>query len=63
MRAAAVDQQGQGVMTMLNDGRADIVHGGAPPSGPRQHRWSRREQKLVPNVRPRFPRLPTPPAE
>lgn len=29
----------------------------------RTKRWSRREQRWVPNVPPRFPRLPSPPAE
>lgn len=29
----------------------------------RTMRWSRREQRMVPNVRPRLPRLPTPPGE
>lgn len=29
----------------------------------RSMRWSKRDQRWVPNVRPRFPRLPTPPAD
>ena len=29
----------------------------------RTKRWSQREGRWIPNVRPHFPRLPTPPAE